>query len=65
MSNKQTSCVAIVDFLADVSELISPDIVKHFETIGEQQALGVLVHSLHIVHDRVAVARVTAQGRIN
>lgn len=60
MSNKQTSCVAIVDFLADVSELITPEVVAHFKNLGEDQALGILVHDLNILHDRVKVARVVA-----
>lgn len=65
MSDKQQACLAIVDSLKDISDLLTPALVAHFQTIGEEQALGVLVHSLHIVHDRVAVVRLQAQGRLN
>ena len=65
MSDKQQACLAIVDSLKDISDLLTPTLVAHFQTIGEEQALGVLVHSLHIVHDRVEIARISAQGRLN
>lgn len=65
MSDKQQACLAIVDSLKDISDLLTTALVAHFQTIGEEQALGVLVHSLHIVHDRISVVRLQAQGRLN
>lgn len=64
MTDKQQSCVAVVDFLADVSELMTPEVIAHFKNIGEEYALSVLVQSFNIVHDRIRIAR-AAVGRPN